>query len=351
MDRNTEYLLRIVALSALALGCLLVLQPFVTALLGAAIVCFSTWPVYQYAEQKLHGNRTFAALLMTIALVLLMVLPLMFLASTLSDSITYAVDWARATLAEGAPALPDWVKNLPMVGGYLDQNWNELVASREKLEALTIKLMPAVQQGAIKFAVMLGEGVVQLSLVAFLAFFFYRDGKALIAWLRSILPRVAGTIAPELLEIVGGTTRSVVYGIVGTAIIQGIVAAIGFLIAGVPAAALLGFLTFILSMAPVGPPLVWIGATVWLAYQHEIGWAIFMAVYGFFAISGVDNVIKPILISRGSSLPFVLVFVGALGGAVAFGFIGIFLGPTLLAVGYALMRHWAQSERPTSPEG
>ena len=126
-------------------------------------------------------------------------------------------------------------------------------------------------------------------------------------------------------------------------------AAIGFLIAGVPAALLLGFATFFLSLLPIGPPLIWGGATAWLAYQDQIGWAVFMAVYGFFAISGIDNVVKPLLISRGSSLPFVLVFLGVFGGVIAFGFVGIFIGPTLLAVGFALAQRWTRPSGARTP--
>jgi predicted PurR-regulated permease PerM len=153
-----------------------------------------------------------------------------------------------------------------------------------------------------------------------------------------------------LFQTVGGTIKSVVYGLLGTALVQAVVAAIGFLIAGVPAAWLLGFATFFLSLLPIGPPLVWGGAAAWLAYQDQIGWAVFMAVYGFFAISGIDNIVKPLLISRGSSLPFVLVFLGVFGGVIAFGFVGIFLGPTLLAVGFALAQRWTRpAAAPTPP--
>ena len=154
------------------------------------------------------------------------------------------------------------------------------------------------------------------------------------------MQRLAGKLAPGLLETVGGTVQGVVYGLVGTAIAQGIVSLIGFAIAGVPGALLLGFLTFMLSMVPIGPPLIWGGAAAWLFAQDQTGWAIFMAIYGFVVISGIDNVIKPLLISRGSSLPFVLVFLGVMGGVYAFGFVGIFLGPTLLAVGLSLLQQW-----------
>jgi predicted PurR-regulated permease PerM len=136
------------------------------------------------------------------------------------------------------------------------------------------------------------------------------------------------------------TIRSVVYGILGTALVQGVVAGIGFLIARVPGAVLLGVLTFFMSIVPMGPPLVWIPATVWL-YQHDsTGWALFMLVWGL-GVSSVDNFVKPWLISQGSTLPFILIFFGVLGGALAFGFIGVFLGPTLLAVGFRVIQDWA----------
>jgi predicted PurR-regulated permease PerM len=153
---------------------------------------------------------------------------------------------------------------------------------------------------------------------------------------------VAGQLAPALFETVGGTIQGVVYGVLGTAIAQGLVAMAGLLIAGVPGALLLGFLTFVASMMPVGPPLIWGGAAVWLFFQGSIGWAIFMAVWGFFIISGIDNVVKPLLISRGSSMPFLLVMLGVFGGVYAFGFVGIFLGPTLLAVAFSLARLWTE---------
>jgi len=341
MEKRIEQIVQITVLVALIIGCLFVLRPFMTALLGAAVMCFSTWPAYRHIERLTGKRRSLAALMMTLLLIIVVVLPLALLAATLSDSATRAFEWLRAALAGGLPSPPDWLSAIPVVGGSLDASWREL-ASPEKLgEALKRFALPA-RQGLFQFGVMLGEGVLQLSLVSFIGFFLYRDGAALSEWLRSALRRMSGALAPGLLQTIGGTTRGVVYGILGTALAQGVLAAIGFLIAGVPAPALLGFLTFVLSMLPVGPPLIWGGAAIWLFYQGEIGWAIFMAIYGLIVVSGVDNVLKPLLISRGSSLPFVLVFFGVLGGVIAFGFIGLFLGPVLLAVGYTLLREWAR---------
>lgn len=154
--------------------------------------------------------------------------------------------------------------------------------------------------------------------------------------------------AAYLLGIARTTVTGVIYGILGTGLAQGVLATAGFAVAGVPGAVLLGVATFFLSVVPVGPPLVWTGAVIWLFQQGEPGWAIFVAAWGFLVVSTVDNVIMPFIISRGARLPFAVVLLGVLGGLLAFGVIGVFLGPTLLAVGYRLATEWtAAGSAPT----
>jgi predicted PurR-regulated permease PerM len=159
--------------------------------------------------------------------------------------------------------------------------------------------------------------------------------------LRVVGERIAGERGTHLATVATATVRGVVLGILGTALVQGVVAAIGFWIAGIRAAPLLGLLTFVLSPLPIGPPLVWVPAGLWLINEGDTGWGLFVLLWGVLVVSTIDNVIKPLIISRGSVLPFMLVLLGVLGGAVAFGFIGVFLGPVLLAVGYALLAEWA----------
>jgi predicted PurR-regulated permease PerM len=161
--------------------------------------------------------------------------------------------------------------------------------------------------------------------------------------LRGAAQRIAGDRGMHLASVAATTVRGVVLGILGTALVQGVVAAIGFWIAGIQAAPLLGLLTFVASPVPVGPPLIWVPAGAWLIYDGHTGWGIFVLLWGTFAVSTIDNVIKPLIISRGVDLPFVFVLLGVLGGVIAFGFIGVFLGPVLLAVGYALLMEWAAS--------
>ena len=187
-------------------------------------------------------------------------------------------------------------------------------------------------------------GLLQLGLAVLIAFFLYRDGEAAAVKIERITSRIGGTHGRHLLNVAGSTVISVVYGILGTALVQGVVAGIGFFIAGVPGATLLGLATFFLSAVPVGPPMIWIPATIWLLVQGSTGWAIFLGLWGLLVVSMVDNVLKPMIISHGSHLPFMLVLLGVLGGAAAFGFVGIFLGPTLLAVGYRIVNEWVDAE-------
>jgi predicted PurR-regulated permease PerM len=188
-----------------------------------------------------------------------------------------------------------------------------------------------------------------------IAFFLYRDGVTAAQRFTQATERLAGEEARRLIDLAGRTVRGVVYGILGTALAQSVVAGVGFAIAGVPRAGLLALLTFFLSIVPIGPPLVWIPAAVWLYFNESLGWAVFMIAWGML-VSSVDNVIKPMIISKGSDIPFILILFGVLGGALAFGFIGVFLGPTLLAVGFRLLKQWIDGRadsrrRPDPPPG
>jgi predicted PurR-regulated permease PerM len=194
------------------------------------------------------------------------------------------------------------------------------------------------------------SGIAELLLAIFLAFFFYRDGPAIAEHVQRLIAKLAGPRGQHLVELTGNVTRGVVYGLLGTAVAQGVMTAFGLWIAGVPQPVLLGVVTGVISILPVGAPLVWIPATIWLFVQGEWGWGLFMLVYGAAGISSVDNIIRPWLISRGADLPLLLTLLGAIGGVLAFGFLGLFLGPVLLAIGYSLLKDWA-TEAEREPGG
>lgn len=337
---------RIAMVILLTLGCLYVLRPFLPAILFAAAVAISSWPLYLRLLTRLNGQRTIAALTMTLSLTLLFIIPLSMVAYNLGDDVARGFGELRLLIEHRELAPPTWLRDLPLVGPSVETYLNNLIASREQMLALAQRMLEPARHWLVKGGLMLGTGVVQMSLAAFVSFFLYRDGNGLLSIIEVTMRKVMGEGAESIQATVSQTVRGVMYGLLGTALAQAIVAAIGFAIAGVPAVPLLSVLIFLTSLIPFGPPLVWGGAALWLFAQGETGWSIFMTVWGAVLISGVDNVVRPMLISRGSSLPFLLTLLGVLGGLIAFGFIGMFIGPVLLAVGYSLMSEWTGTEDP-----
>lgn len=338
--QRSDRLLALLALGVLGGGCLWVLWPFMSAVLWAVILSSVTWPIFLWLDRLVGGRRMLSASLMTLLVTLVVVVPFVGIASGLADNVAELVQMFSGMLRTGLPDAPAWVVKLPLIGQSLQEYWQQFAHNGERLMSELAKLAEPARNAALATGKGLGRGLLDIILSVFLAFFFFMYGEALASRLRIAMVRLAGLRAEQLLRIAQGTVTGVIYGILGTAFAQGLLAAIGFAIAGVPAAMLLGLATAFLSPVPVGPPLIWAGAAIWLFQEGQTGWAIFIVLWGMLIVSTVDNVIKPLIISRGSSLPFAIVLLGVLGGAVAFGVIGLFIGPTLLAVGYRLMLEW-----------
>jgi predicted PurR-regulated permease PerM len=335
VERNIGWLVLFLLLG----GCLLVMLPFVSAFLWAAVLVFSSWPAYRRLLRLFRNHRTFAALTMSLAMILVILLPFVIVGVTLADNVQELTAATKRMVEAGPPAPPAWLAKLPAVGSRATKYWQDLAADSARLWEETKKWIEPISAGLLKLGLVLGAGLMQMTLSIFIAFFLFRDGESLARRLESFVNRIGSEAGLHLLEAAGKTVRGVVYGILGTALVQALMAGVGFLIAGVPGALVLALLTFFLSIVPMGPPLIWLPAAFWLFYQGSIGWGIFMLVWGV-GVSSIDNVVKPWLISQGSKMPFLLIFFGVLGGALAFGFIGVFLGPTLLAVCYRLIEEW-----------
>jgi len=342
MEKRFQPYSRLAAIVFLVIGCLYVLRPFLAGILFAASIAISSWPLYQRLLARLRSRHTLAAAVMTVSLVLIILVPLSLVTWNIADSATTFFRAARQVLAAGGYEPPSWLRQLPLVGDSVDSYLRQILSSKEELLAVAKKYVEPARNFLVSSGIVLGAGVAQVSLAAFVAFFLYRDGHTIVASLEVGMNKIMGKHAVEVAETVSRTVTGVMYGMLGTALAQAAVAAFGFLIAGVPGVALLSVATFILSLVPVGPPLIWGGAALWLFSQGMTGWGIFMLIYGVVVISGVDNVVKPMLISRGSSLPFALVLLGVMGGVLAFGFVGLFIGPTLLAVALGLLRNWTK---------
>jgi len=344
---GTQRIDRIVASTIailLAAGCIVVLYPFVSALLWAVILCFVTWPAFLWTVRLLGGRRTLAASLMALLVAVLLVAPFVAVGLSLADNVSHLTGVISRGLENGPPELPAWVADIPLVGHRLHTAWQSLIHDSARLTTALQRLVVPVSTWLLSQGVALGGGVLYMILSVLLLFFLYRDGAALASRLQEVSGRIAGARAQQLEDLAVSTIRGVVYGILGSMLAQGILAAVGFLVAGVPGAFLLGFLTLVLSVLPGGPALLWLPASIWLYKQDATGWAIFLVLWGLLVVGTADNVIKPYLIGRGSDLPFIIVLLGVLGGAFAFGVIGIFLGPTLLAVGYTVVRDWTLAE-------
>jgi predicted PurR-regulated permease PerM len=363
--RRMEWFAAIAALTLLVIGCVLVLRPFFTALLWAMVITFSTWPLYGRLEAKLGNRRWLAAGLMTLLLALSLVVPLAVLSGTIAEHATRAIDLVRSLIEQGPPEPPAWIVGLPIIGDEIGRNWTELAADSERFAEFVRPYLLSVRNWGIASGLAVGAGVVELTISVIIAFFFYRDGHAVVEQADLLGRRLIGDRVQHIFSVAGNTVRGVVYGIIGTSLIQGVLATVGYALVNAPGAIFLGFVTFFLAFIPSGPPLVWGPLAMWLFSNGDTGWAIFLVVWGIVVVGSIDHFLKPVLISRESNMPLLLVFFGIVGGALAFGVVGVFLGPTLLAVAFALLRDWitlvraearlqpgppAPAERPAVPE-
>jgi len=346
MLNNDRLLVQILLLLLLG-ACLWVLAPFASALFWAAVLAFASWPLMRLLTRWMNGNATLAATLLTFVWMVLVAVPLVWLGFNIADQIREVNVLIHNLQVEGLPPPPDWLENVPLVGDSLLGLWATVDEQGTALFASVRPYIGQVGNWLLLRSARIGAGMLELALSLVLVFFFYRDGPKLAAFVHSLLDRLIGSRSDHYLELVAGTVQRVVNGVIGTAAAQAVLAYIGFTIAGVPGALLLGFMTFAFSFLMV-PPLVWGPSVAWLIWQGEYGMAIFLGLWGLFIISGVDNVLKPYLISRGGNLPLVVVLLGVFGGVLAFGFMGLFLGPTLLAVAYSLLGDWVAKEVPAA---
>lgn len=342
---TAERMLMALLLAGIAVGCAIVLRPFLSSVMWAAILTFTTWPICEWLRLHLRLGRLPVAAIMVTAVAVLVVLPLAMLAPGARD-IEALRELAQSAIGAGLPTAPEWLFAVPVAGSALGELWNSWAADLGAMAAFFRPYLGAAAQLGLSVGVGVAAGVLEFLLALLISFFFYASGDRLAAVLTALLRRVAGGRADRLIDVTGATVRGVVYGILGTALVQGVLATFGLWLAGVPQPTLLGVLAGSLSVLPIGAPVVWIPAAIWLLGTSHLGWGIFLAVYGIGAISGADSLIRPWFITRGAQLPFLLTVLGVLGGALAFGLLGIFLGPVLLGVGFTLVNEWARASDP-----
>ncbi|MCL5060710.1 MAG: AI-2E family transporter [Candidatus Thermoplasmatota archaeon] len=316
-----------------------VLSPFLAALAWAGILAYVTWPLHMRLCRRLPGHDSLAALLMTLGVGVTLLLPMVWVLFTLVGDIAAASATLKQLAAQGLPPLPPGVRAWPG-GEWIAAQYQRVQADpawvRAQFHALGLTdthRMRALAGG-------IGRNAAKFGLAVFALFFLYRHGDSVLEQVRGVATRWLGEAARGYIQAVGVTVRAVVFGIVLTALAQGLLAGMGYWVAGVPAPALWGVITALVSLIPFVGPVVWIGLSLGLLAHGETQAALGLFLWGALVVSWVDNLIRPLVISGPTRIPFLLVFLGVLGGLHAFGLIGLFLGPVLLAVSVAIWREW-----------
>ena len=330
----------VVLVIGLLIGVLAVVKPFTTAILFGAALATAAWPLRQALVHRGFRRGWAAAILLLLSLVLV-VLPMLVVAPQLTDQLGQGIERVQSYFA-ATPEQPAWIKSLPLGGKRLGAAWDRVVEVKGNLRALVEPYTASLDQVMIGAARALADSLVQVLLSLIVATMFWTSGDALVAMLHDALRRLGGLIAEHALDVAAGAIRGVAYGVVGTALIQAVLLAIGLALAGVPGAAMLGFVGLLLAISQIGGPLlvlIWGGAAWWLFAQDQQFWAVFMIVWGVF-VQVVDNFVKPWLIGFGIEMPMSLTILGVFGGFIAFGFLGLFIGPTLIAIMFTLVQAW-----------
>jgi predicted PurR-regulated permease PerM len=332
-----------VALTGLILLAFVVLSPFLVPLAWASIICYASWPIAQRIRQWCKGRDTLAAAIATVLVAITIFVPLIWLAWLAKKEISHIYPMLQAFL-EAPYQTPELLKSIPWLNNLLDDWLSQQANTANNLGGVSIIIKTWLStniQDIANIAGEIGKNLIKLILVIIILFFFYRDGARIIEELRYVLAKFIGQQAHGYLYTTGVTTRGVVYGILLTALVQGFAAGLSYWIAGLPSPVLLGLVTAILALIPFCTPLAWGLAGAWLLAQGNTAEAIGVMIWGAAVVSQLDNFLRPFFISSVTPIPFLLILFGVLGGLLAFGMVGLFIGPIILSVAWAVWREWA----------
>ena len=327
------------ALAGLLILAFVVITPFIVPLLWASILCFTSWPAAARIRTWCNNRDTLAACICTLFAAITLFLPLIWLAWLAQQELINAYPALQAFLA-GSLQIPAFIKNFPWLGDWLNDWLAQHTANPEDVSTAIKTWLGSHVSEITALVGSVGKNVVKMLFVVIILFFFYRDGARIMQQIKHVLARFIGPQAHDYLHAAGTTTRAVVYGVLLTAAIQGMVAGLGYWVAGLSSPVILGVVTALLALIPFCTPLAWGSAGLWLFMQGNTAEAIGIWIWGAAVVSQLDNILRPIFISSISPIPFLLVLFGVLGGLLAFGLIGLFLGPVILAVVWSVWREW-----------
>jgi predicted PurR-regulated permease PerM len=324
----------------------LLLRPFIAILIWAAILSVALYPFYIWLKRVLGGRSTVASFLLTVLALVVLLGPISALGAALVEnlsSIAIGISDGTVTLPPPPPTVADW----PLIGGQLSAFWQ--AASQELGETLA-SIEPQLKEAALKLLGLVGNiglGVLQFTVAIFIAGFAYSRAEGIQDSLKIFAARAAPRMGEDFVDLAGGTVRSVARGVVGISLIQSILFGVGALVAGIPLAGLWTFVALILAIVQIGPGLVIVPVIIYAWSSMETVSAVIFTAY-MVPVMLLDNVLKPIVMGRGLPVPMLVIFIGVIGGTMAHGLIGLFVGPIILSLGYELGRAWIQMGRAAS---
>jgi len=336
----THTTLAVLSIGLLIVSSFWVLRPFMFSIIWAGLIVIATWPVLEKLEARLAKKRGLAVALMTLALLLMVLIPITLAIVTIVDNAGTISEKVQSLSTLSLPSPPDWLKGIPAIGEKVAAKWSEFAALSP--DERSVKVVPYVQKAFSWFVAQaggIGMTLLQFLLTVIIAAILYAKGEVVKDGILSFARRLAGSQGEEVAVLAAKAVRGVMLGVVVTALIQAAVSGVGLIITGVPAAGLLTAVVFMLCLAQIGPVLVLVPAIIWLYWSGQPVWGTVLIVLSIVAVT-LDNFIRPFLIKKGADLPLVLIFSGVIGGLIAFGVIGLFIGPVVLSVTYTLLKAW-----------
>ncbi len=326
-----------------------VMQPFLPAIIWAVTLVIATWPLMLRVQHYAGNRRGAAVLVMTLALLLVLIVPFWLAVSTIVDNLDEIAGLVRTVLSQPVPPPPHWLAGLPLVGMRATHAWEQFTSAG--MQGLGATLTPYAGQLTRWFAAAvggLGGMFVQFLLTVAIAAIMFAGGERAAATALRFGRRLGGERGEAAVRLAGQAIRGVALGVVVTALAQSVLGGIGLAIVGVPFAPVLTAMMFMLCLAQIGPGLVLVPAVAWMFYAGDTLLATVLLAFTVIAMT-MDNVLRPWLIRKGADLPLLLILAGVIGGLIAFGLLGIFLGPTVLAIGYTLLNAWMAEEDEAPP--
>jgi predicted PurR-regulated permease PerM len=343
-----ELAVRLGALGLLLYLALTLVQPFITVAIWSVVLAVALYPGFERLTRWLGGRRRLAAALITIASLLVIIGPATWLAIGLIDSLRTISDRLDVSTLT-VPHPPQSVKTWPLIGNYIYQLWD--LASTNLREALA-KLAPQLKPlggSLLGVAAEAGGGIVKFLAAIVVAGFLFAPGPRLAEAVRTFAHRLVGHRGEEFVTLAGATIRAVSRGVVGVSVLQALLAGLGFMVAGLPATSLLTSAALVLAIIQIGASAVIVPVVVWSWFRMEPSAALLFTAY-MIPVGLIDNVLKPLVMGRGLRTPMLVILVGVIGGTLAYGITGLFLGPIILAVIWELLATWIKERQAAADE-